>query len=101
MTVNYSKFYLYYLNKLVDECIYTYHRSFGKNSIYANYSALTEEIVTNLKSPKFKVGDRVRIIKYKNIFRKFYAEQFSKEIFMVDSVLKTNAWTYKIKDLNE
>ena len=42
----------------------------------------------------------VRITRYKNIFSKGYAENWSREIFIIDSVLKTNPWTYKIKDLN-
>ena len=46
------------------------------------------------------MNDRVRTIKYKNIFSKDYTENWSREIFIIDSVLKTNAWTYKIKDLN-
>ena len=47
-----------------------------------------------------KVNDRVRIMKYKNIFSNAYTENWSREIFIIDSVLKTNLWTYKIKDLN-
>ena len=66
----------------------------------ADYSALTEEIETNPKSPKFRVGDRVRITKHRNIFSKGYTQNRSKEIFVIDSVLKTNQWTYKIKDVN-
>ena len=46
------------------------------------------------------MNDRIRTIKYKNIFSKDYTENWSREIFIIDSVLKTNAWTYKIKDLN-
>ena len=46
------------------------------------------------------MNDRVRTINYKNIFSKDYTENWSREIFIIDSVLKTNAWTYKIKDLN-
>ena len=46
------------------------------------------------------MNDRVRTIKYKNIFSKDYTENWSREIFIIDSVLKTNAWAYKIKDLN-
>ena len=42
----------------------------GKKTIDADYSALTEEIESRHKAPKFKVGDRVSIIKYKNIFSK-------------------------------
>ena len=46
------------------------------------------------------MNDRIRITKYKNIVSKGYTENWSREIFIIDSVLKTNPWTYKIKDLN-
>ena len=52
------------------------------------------------KATKFKVNDRVRITKYENIFSKGYTENWSRKIFIIDSVLKTNPWTYKIKDKN-
>ena len=100
MTANDSKSYLSYLNKLVDQYNNTYHHSINKKPINADYSALTEKIETNSKAPKFKVNDRVRITKYKNIFSKGYTENWSREIFIIDSVLKTNPWTYKLKDLN-
>ena len=61
----------------------------------ADYSALTKKTETNPKAPKFKVSESVRITKYKNNFSKDYAE-----ISIIDSVLKTNLWTCKIKDLN-
>ena len=54
----------------------------------------------NPKAPKFKVSDIVRITQYKNIFSKGYTKNSSREIFLINSVLKTNPWTYKIKDLN-
>ena len=50
------------------------------------------------KAPKFIVGERVRITNYKNI--KGSTENWSREIFVIDSVLKTKTWTYKIKDVN-
>ena len=50
--------------------------------------------------PKFQVDNRARITKYKNIFSKGYTENWSRKIFIADSFLKTNPWTYKIKDLN-
>ena len=68
-----------------------------KKSINSDYSALTENVKTNLKAPKFKVNDRVRITKCKNILSKGYTENWSGEIFIIDSVLKTNPWTYKFK----
>ena len=95
-----SKSYLSYLNKLVDQYNNTYHHSVNKKPNNAYYSALTENIETNPKAPKFKGNDRVRITMYKNIFSKGYTENWSREIFIMDSVLKTNPWTYKIEDLN-
>ena len=100
MTTNNSKSYLGYLNKLVNEYNNTYHRSVGKKPIDADFSALTEETESSYKSTKLKVGDRFRITKYKNIFRKGYTEIWSIETFVIDSVLKTNPWVYKIKALN-
>ena len=34
-----------------------------------------------IKDPKFKAGDHVRILKYKNIFAKGYAPNWSEEVF--------------------
>ena len=51
---------------------------------------MTEKIETNLEAPNFKVIDRVRITKSENIFSKAYTENWSREIFIIDSVLKTN-----------
>ena len=44
---------------------------------------------TNKKSPKFKVGDNVRISKYKNIFAKSYTPNWSEEVFVVNKVQNT------------
>ena len=68
----------------------TYHHFIGKKLTDANYSHLIEEIETNPKSLKFTVGDRVRIAKYENVFSKGYNKNWSKEIFLIDFVLKTN-----------
>ena len=55
---------------------------------------------TNEKDPKFKVGDNVRISKYKNIFAKGYTPNCSEEVFVVNKVQNTIPWTYLINDLN-
>ena len=96
-TANDSKTYLSYLNKMIDQYNNTYHHSINKRPINADYSALTEPNETNSKVPKFKVNDEVRIAKYKNIFIKGYTENQSREIFIIDSVLKTNPWVKKKK----
>ena len=54
----------------------------------------------NEKGPKFKVGDHVRISKYKNIFAKEYAPNWSEEVFVIKKVKNTVPWTYIIDDLN-
>ena len=100
MTANDRKSCLSYLNKFVDQYNNTYHHYIGEKPLNADYYSLTEKIEMNLKAPKVEVNDRVRIIKYKNIFSKCYTENWSREIFIIDLILKTNPWVYKIKDLN-
>ena len=77
-----------------------HHHSFNKKPINANYSATTEKIETKPKVYQFKVNNRVRITKHKSIFSKGYTKNWLREIFIIDSVLKTNPWTYKLKNLN-
>lgn len=50
------------------------------------------------KKPKFKVGDHVRLSKYKHIFEKGYTPNWGVEIFTIDEVRRTNPTTYKLKD---
>ena len=64
MTVNDSKFYLSYLNKLVDQYNDIYHHSIHKKPVNADNSFLTEKIEKNPKALTLKVSDRVRITKY-------------------------------------
>ena len=61
---------------------------------------MTEKIETNAKASKFKVNDKVIITNYKNIFNKDYTENWSRKMFIIDSLLKTNHLTYKVKELN-
>ena len=51
----------------------------------------------NRKHPKFKVGDHVRISKYKNTFAKGYGPNWSEE---VSKIKHTVLWTYVVSDLN-
>ena len=55
----------------------------------------------NEKDSKFKVGDRVRISKFKNIFAKGYTPNWSTEIFIVNKINDTVPYTYNLKDLND
>ena len=55
---------------------------------------------SNEKDPKFKIGDHVRISKYKNIFAKGYTPNWSEEVFVISKIKNTVPWTYIINDLN-
>ena len=55
---------------------------------------------SNKRNPKLKVGDHVRIFKYKNIFARGYAPNRSEEIFVIKKVINTVPWTYVINGLN-
>ena len=83
------------MDKLVDEYNNTYHLSIDGKSVDPGCSALTKEIETNPISSEFKVAGRVRIIKYgDNVsISKDYTENWSREIFVIGSVLKTNPGT--------
>ena len=39
--------------------------------------------------PKFKIGDTVRISKYKNIFLKGYVPDWSEEVFVIKKIKTT------------
>ena len=55
----------------------------------------------NEKDSRFKVGDKVRISKFKNILVKGYTPNCSTEIFIVDKVNDAVPYTYNLKDLND
>ena len=49
-----------------------------------SYAEYNEDF--NKKDPKFKVGDHVRISKYKNIFAKGYTRNWSEEVLVIKNV---------------
>ena len=62
------------------------------------YIDFRKEVNDNV--PKFKVGDHVRISKYKSIFAEGYTRNWSEEIFMIKKIRNTVPWTYVIDDLD-
>ena len=52
------------------------------------------------RDPKFKIGDIVRISKYKNAFAKVYTPNGSEEVFLIKKVKNTVPWIYVINDFN-
>ena len=52
------------------------------------------------KNPKFKVGDYVKISKYKNIFAKGNTPNWWQEVFIINKSKNTVPWAYAISDLD-
>ena len=79
----------------------TYHKSIGMKPIdIGDYSFAECNEESNEKDSKFKVGDHVRISKYKNIFAKEYVPNWSEGVFIVKRIKNTLPWTYEINHLN-
>ena len=64
----------------------------------STYNESSKEI--NYQDPKFKIGDIVRISKYKNIFAKGYVPNWYEEVFVIKKTKNTVLLTYVISDLN-
>ena len=75
------------LDDIVDEYNNTYHRTVKmkpidiKDNTYIDFG---KEVNDN--DPKFKVGDQVRVSKYKNIFAKDYTTNWSEEVFAIKEI---------------
>ena len=94
--------YIDKLDDIVSKYNNKYHRTIKMKPVDVKdntYIDFKKEV--NDKDPKFKVGDHVRISKYKNIFAKGYTPNWSEEVFVIKKVKNTVPWTYVINDLND
>ena len=101
MTSILKNVYIDKLDDIVKKYNNTYHTSIKMKPVDVKdntYIDFKKEV--NDKNPKFKVGDHVRISKYKNIFAKGYMPNWSEEIFIMKKIKNTVPWTYIINDLN-
>jgi hypothetical protein len=96
--------YLDNLPKLISNYNNTIHSTIkmtpteGSKLENANKIHYSSEVTKD--KPKFKIGDRVRIYKYKKLFSKGYETNWTKEIFEISEIKPTSPITYKIRDLN-
>ena len=89
------------LDDIVNKFNETVHRSIKmKPTDVASDSYAEHNEGSNVKDPKFKVSDHVRISKYKNYFAKGSTPNWSEEVFVFSKVKNTVPWTYAINDLN-
>ena len=92
--------YFNVLDDVVDE-YNTYHKTIKMTPIDVKSDSFAENNEeSNEKDPKFKVGDHVRISKFKNVFAKEYTPNWSEEILVVKKIKNTVPWTYVISHLN-
>ena len=89
------------LHDIVEKYNNTWHSTIKMKPKDVGDNNFTEYVKeSNKKDPKFKVGDRVRISKYKNVFAKGYVPNWSEEVFVVNKIKNAVPWTYEINDLN-
>ena len=84
MTAISKNVYFDVLHDIVDKYNNTYHKTIKMKPINVkddSFAEYNEE--SNEKNPKFKVGDHVRISKFKNVFAEGYTPNWSEEIFIV------------------
>ena len=102
MTLISKNVYIDKLDEIVNKYNNAYHRTIKMTSVEvkpSTYINFSKEI--NDKNPKFKIGDIIRISKYRNIFAKGYVPNWSEEVFVIKKVKSTVPWTYVISDLKE
>jgi hypothetical protein len=107
MTQHNSYRYIDILPAVVQSYNYSVHSSIGfapalvgkEESTLIRQKLLDSRIENQPTPSKFKVGDMVRLAKRKLTFEAGYETNFTEEIFLVDSVSKSeNLSLYKIKD---
>ena len=101
MTTISKNVYIDKLDDTVDEYNNTYHKTIKRKPVDVKDNTYIDfEKEANDNDPKFKIGDYVRIFKYKNIFAKGYIPNWSEEVFIISKIKNTVPWTYVIDDLN-
>ena len=82
--------YIHKLDDIVNKYNNTYHSTIKMKPVDVKpntYIDSSKDI--NDKHPKFKIGDIVRMSKYKTIFSKGYVPDWSEEVFVIKEVKNT------------
>ena len=72
-------------------------REVNENRVWRN---LYPEFGDLTLTPKFSIGDRVRITKKKKTFDKGYTQRWTEEVFTISKIQLTIPVIYKITDYN-
>ena len=100
MTAISKNVYFDVLDHIVNKCNNTVHRKIKMKPIKVTSNSYAYNEDFNKKDFKFKIGDHVRVSKYKNIFAKGYTPNQSEEVYVVSKIKNTVPWTDVISDLN-
>ena len=104
-----NKVWVDVLNDLVYNYHHSFHRSIKMTPVEASKKENENKVFLNLfpnvdqtlRKPKFNIGDKVRIAKWKHSLHKGYLPNWTMEIFTVTDVKYTNPVTYKIADFDD
>ncbi len=105
---NETKTWIHILQDLVHGYNNSFHSSIDMKPIEARNPDNSEIVWYNLYGafltnefgePKYKIGDRVRISKYKHTFHRGYLANFTEEIFKIKNIIYTKPIVYKLEDL--
>ena len=90
------------LDDIVNKCNNVYHNTIKMKpvDVKSNTYIDSSKEINEKDHPKYKIGDNVRISKYKNIFAKGYTPNWSEEVFVIKKIKNTALWTYLIIDLD-
>lgn len=99
---------------ILPDLVYSYNHTFHSSIGMKPVDAIKEEnedvvwynlygafLANDFGSPKFKVGDSVRISKYKTVFTKGYLPNYTEEVFKIKQVVYTKPFVYKLQDYHE
>ena len=70
----------------------------NENKVWRNWYP---EVGGKTMTPKFSIGDSVRITKWKKTFDKEYTQRWTEEVFKISKIQLTIPVTYKITDYKE
>ena len=86
----------------------TYHRTIKTTLVEASKHNSETDVQANTYVPtvakskaKLIVGDKVRASKIKKTFEKGYTNNWSREVFKISEVLRTNPMTYKFVEYDD
>ena len=101
MTAISKNVYFDVLDDIVNKYNNTVHKTIKMKPIDItddSYAEYNENF--NKKDLKFKVGDHVRVSKYKKMFAKGYTPNQSEDVLVVSKIENIVPWTYVVSDLN-